>query len=257
MSRRVCRTLLAGAWLALAACTVRPSDQPPVQVAAAADLARAFPEVGEAFTRETGVKVRFSFGSSGLLARQLAEGAPWDAFASADEGFVDQVVAAGACDGTSRARYARGRIVVWWRDAAQVAPPASLADLADARFTRIALAQPEHAPYGRAGREALRAAGVWDEVARRLVYGENVRQALQFAASGNADLAIVARSLVERSGGRWLEIPASAHEPLDQTVVACQGGENAAGGARWARFVTSARALAILSRHGFDPPAQP
>lgn len=254
---RLCRPLFAGAVLALAACAAPPSDRPPVQVAAAADLARAFPEVGEAFTRETGVTVVFSFGSSGLLARQLAEGAPWDAFASADEGFVDQVVASGACGGVSRARYARGRIVLWWREPVPIAPPASVADLADARFTRIAMAQPEHAPYGRAAREALQAAVVWERVAGRLVYGENVRQALQFAASGNADVAIVARSLVGRSGGRWLEIPASAHAPLDQTVVACRGGRNVEGGARWARFVTSGPALAILSRHGFDPPAPP
>lgn len=257
MIRCVCWPLLTGAWVALAACTAPSSDRQPVQVAAAADLARAFPEVGEAFTRQTGVKVGFSFGSSGLLARQLAEGAPWDAFASADEGFVDQAIVAGACAAASRARYARGRIVLWWREPVRIAPPASVADLADARFTRIALAQPDHAPYGRAAREALRAAGVWDIVAGRLVYGENVRQALQFAASGNADVAIVARSLVERSGGQWLEIPASAHAPLDQTIVACRGGRNVGGGARWARFVTSEPALAILARHGFDPPARP
>lgn len=255
MNRGQWRPLLAGTCLALASCAAPPAGRPPVQVAAASDLARAFPEVAEAFTRETGATVVFSFGSSGLLARQLAEGAPWDAFASADEGFVDQAVSAGACAAGSKARYARGRIVIWWREPGQTAPPASLADLADARFTRIALAQPEHAPYGRAAREALRAAGLWEVVKGRLVYGENVRQALQFAASGNADVAIVARSLVKESGGRWLEVEQSSHAPLDQALVACSGGRNPDGGAAWVRFVTSPPARAILLRHGFDRPA--
>ncbi len=243
----------AGALLLAASCTQAPPAPPAVHVAAAADLARAFPEMAEAFTRETGSAVAFTFGSSGLLARQLAEGGPWDAFASADEGFADQAVARGACDASSRARYARGRLVLWWR-AGLPAPPASLADLTGPAYARIARAQPEHAPDGRAALEALRTAGVWEAIAPRVVYAENVRQALQFAESGNVDVALVARSLVEASGGRWLDVPAAMHAPLDQVIVACQRGPNPEGGAAWVRFVTSPAGRAILRRHGFDPP---
>lgn len=254
---RAVERLLAAALMALPGCAAPVPGPRPVHVAAAADLARAFPEVAEAFTRETGEPVVFSFGSSGLLARQLAEGAPWDAFASADAIFVDQAVASGACADGWRARYARGRLAVWWRTPPPAAPPSSLAEVGDDRFGRIALAQPEHAPYGRAAREALQSAGVWEAVSGRVVYGENVRQAMQFAASGNADLAIVARALAQHGGGGWLEIAAEAHAPLEQTVVACRGGRNPAGGTAWARFVTSAAALEILARHGFDPPGAP
>ncbi len=248
---------LAAATVLLAACGGPAPGPEPVHVAAAADLARAFPEVADHFTRDTGTPVVFTFGSSGLLARQLAEGGPWDAFASADEAFVEQAVAAGACDAATRARYARGRLVVWWRVPPPVEPPGTLADLADQRFARVAIAQPEHAPYGRAAREALQSAGVWATVAPRLVLGENVRQAMQFAASGNAQAALVARSLVGASGGGWFDVPASAHAPLDQAHVACRGGRHPEGGRAWVAFVASPAAQGILRRHGFDPPAAP
>jgi molybdate transport system substrate-binding protein len=245
---------IGGTMLLLAACGRTTVGPPPVHVAAAADLARAFPEVAARFTRDTGTPVVFTFGSSGLLARQLAQGGPWDAFASADEVFVEQAVAAGACDAATRARYARGRLVVWWREPPPVAPPATLEELADGRFARVAIAQPEHAPYGRAAREALQGAGVWTALAPRVVFGENVRQALQFAASGNAQAALVARSLVDARGG-WFEVPASMHAPLDQAIVACRTGGSPEGGSAWVRFVTSPPAQAILREHGFDPPA--
>lgn len=248
---------LAAVALLVAAACVPSRDGTPVQVAAASDLARAFPEVGEAFTAATGTPVVFSFGSSGLLARQIAEGGPWDAFASADERFVEQAVAGGRCDGATRSRYARGHLVVWWRTPPTVAPPRSLSDLADPRFARIALAQPDHAPYGRAAREALQAAGLWAGVASRVVYGENVRQAMQFAASGNAEVAMIARSLVGPGEGDSLDVDPSAHAPLDQAIVACRGGRNPEGGRAWVRFVVSPPARAILVRHGFDAPAAP
>ena len=244
--------LLAG--LTMAACAAPARQDAQVRVAAAADLSRALPDVAAAFTAASGTEVALTFGSCVVLATQLVQGAPFDAFASADEAFANQATASGACRADTKQRYARGRLVAWWRADAPLTPPASLADLADPRFRHVALANPEHAPYGRAAKQALEAAGVWTRLAARLVYGENVRQALQFAESGNADVALVAASLAEGAGGRTLPIDGALHAPLTQTVVACVRGEHVAGGAAFAAFLAGPDARAILQRHGFDPP---
>lgn len=240
--------LLAG----LAACSHRAPAE-PLRVAAAADLSRAFPELGAAFTRSTGVAVTFSFGSSGQLARQVIEGAPYGVLASADVAFVDQASASGACEAASRAVYAEGRIGVWTASDG-VSPPASLADLRDPRFRRIAVASPEHAPYGRAARQALEAAGVWADVEPRVVYGSNVLQALQFAQTGNADAAIIARSLAPSAGGRFAPIDAASHRPLVQALTVCARGASLAPARAFARFVASEPGRTILRRHGFTVP---
>jgi molybdate transport system substrate-binding protein len=153
-----------------------------VRVAAAADLAIAFKEVGAAFERASGKKVEFSFGSTGLLAKQIAEGAPFDVFAAANISYVDEVVRAAACDGATKKLYAKGRIVMWSTDKAQL--PASLDDLKDAKYAKVAIANPEHAPYGLAARQAMTKAGVWQTVEPRAVFGENVQQTLMYAQSG-------------------------------------------------------------------------
>ena len=158
--------------------------------------------MADAFTTATGQRVELTFGASGLLLRQVVEGAPFDLFVSADETMVDVAIVRGACLRDTRSLYASGELSLWWRRDLPVDPPASLGDLADARFRHIAIANPDSAPYGRVAKEALVAAGVWDAVAPRLVYGENVRQALQFAQSGNAEVALVGRALAvaERGG---------------------------------------------------------
>jgi len=138
--------LAAGTIVPAAGCG-GPGDTSPVRVAAAADLARAFPDVAAAFTARTGQAVALSFGSSGILAHQLVEGAPFDAFAAADVAFVDRAVAAGACRADSAVLYARGQLALWWRAGLDVAPPRRFADVADARFRRVAIANPDHAPY--------------------------------------------------------------------------------------------------------------
>jgi len=238
---------------ALAACRSSSSSPAPLQVAAAADLTLAFEEVGQAFTARTGRPVVFTFGSTGLLARQLAQGAPFVVFAAANVAFVDDVVARGVCDGATRRPYARGRLALW-SPAGGVSPPTSLADLASPRFGRIAIGHPEHAPYGMVAKAGLQRAGVWDVVAPRLVHGENIRQTLQFAQSGNADVAIVARSLVvDDHTNPWVTVDAAVHPPLDQALVVC-GTRDRADAVAFADFVASAAGQAILARHGFDPP---
>jgi molybdate transport system substrate-binding protein len=236
-----------------------PADQAapePVRVAAAADLAFAFEALGKAFEQHTGQAVVFSFGSTGLLALQLKEGAPFDVFAAANVSYVDGVVAAGVCDGTTKAPYARGRIALWTRHDGPV-PPRTLADLADPRFKKIAIANPDHAPYGQAARDALKAAGLWERVQPRLVLGENVRQTFQFAETGNAETAIVALALVVGDvKNPWTLVDDTLHPPIAQALAVCLGGKNREGGRAFARFVNSDEGRAVMKQYGFLLPGE-
>ncbi|MCE9578499.1 MAG: molybdate ABC transporter substrate-binding protein [Deltaproteobacteria bacterium] len=250
------RVLLLAATLTLA-CGGKRADPAQIHVAAAADLTRAFTEVGAAFKAKTGIEPVFTFGSTGLLAKQLGQGAPFDLFAAANISYTDGLVADGTCAADSRALYARGRLVVWTSTA--IAPPKRLEDLADPRFAKIAIANPDHAPYGVAAKAALTKVGIWSAVEPRMVYGENVQQALQFAQSGNADAAVIALSLSAiTDDGKTLAVDPALHPPLDQALVVCSHGGNAKGGAAFAAFVSSPEGREIMNRYGFLlPPAAP
>lgn len=221
----------------------------PLLVAAASDLAPAFTELGEDYTARTGREVTFTFGSSGQLAQQLVNGAPYDVFASASVGYVDQVLAAGRGDPGTEADYAYGRLVVW-----SPHEPVALEQLARPQVARIAVANPEHAPYGVAAVEALRSAGIHDRVRDRLVYGENVTDTLRLASSGNADVAVVALSLALASGGRHTLIPEHSHAPLRQALVVTAPEGPATDARAFADLVTSPAGRAVLDRHGFSLP---
>lgn len=229
----------------------------PLRVAAAADLALAFHEVGVAFEKENGKHVDFSFGSTGLLAKQIEQGAPFDAFAAANVSFVDEVVKSGACFPDTKRLYAKGRIVLWSKD--KSALPKTVGDLSDAKYVKIAIANPEHAPYGRAAKQAMTKAGVWKDLEPRMVYGENVQQTLTYAQSGNAEVAIVALSLAIATPDNFVPIDPELHEPLDQAMIACKGGS---GGARlnearaFLDFVASEAGRAIMRRYGFLLPGE-
>ncbi|MEZ4309002.1 MAG: molybdate ABC transporter substrate-binding protein [Polyangiaceae bacterium] len=216
-------------------------------------LARSRRSAGS-FEAKTGKKVVLSFGSSGLLAKQIAEGAPFDLFAAANVSFADDAVKSGRCQADTKRLYARGRIVLWTRRGAPMA--ASLSDLTSDRFTKIAIANPEHAPYGKAAREALEHAGIWEQVKPKIVFGENVRQALQFAETGNADAAIVALSLAKVTDGEVTEVPEDAHAPLDQAMVVCGTGPRAAVAEDFAAFVGSPEGRAIMNKFGFVLPGE-
>jgi molybdate transport system substrate-binding protein len=247
---------VASLFFTLVACGSGDAAPPPIRVAAASDLSRAFEELGGHFERQTGQRVVFTFGSTGLLSQQLRAGAPFDLFAAAQASYADDVIAAGACDGATKAPYARGRIVVWTKRGG-VRPPRSLAELADARFKHVALASPEHAPYGRAAKEALMRAGVFVALEGRLVLGENVRHALQQAESGNAEAAIVALSLVALDRDNpWLLVDEAEHAPLEQALVVCTRGARRDGGEAFARFVSSSEGREVLRRHGLLLPGE-
>jgi molybdate transport system substrate-binding protein len=243
--------------IALPACKREaPREAEPIRVAAAADLTLAFEELGRVFEQQTGQRVSFSFGSTGLLAKQLREGAPFDVFAAANVSFVDEVVSAGACDGATKAPYARGRIAVWTKRGA-VAPPAAFEELADARFARIAIANPEHAPYGQAAKQALQSTNIWSQVESRLVLGENVRQTLQFGESGNVEAAIVALALVVNDRDNpWFVVEERLHHPINQALVVCNRGARREGGEAFARFVNSEPGRAVMRRYGFLLPGE-
>jgi molybdate transport system substrate-binding protein len=250
--RLVSALLLSSALVA--GCKAPPNDE-PVLVAAAADLTVAFEEMGKLFESRTGQKVTFSFGASGALAKQLSQGAPFDLFAAANSAFVDGAVRAGACDGTTKALYARGHLVVWSnRDGLRLH---ALSDLQSPDIKHIAIANPEHAPYGKAAREALIQSGLWRALEAKIVQAENVRQALQFAQTGNADVAIVARSLVVKDErGSHLLLDPALHAPIEQTLVVCRHGKNAAGARAFAQLVESRDGQALLERYGFDGSAE-
>jgi molybdate transport system substrate-binding protein len=228
-----------------------------ITVAAASDLRFAFEELGETFERDTGTEVTFSFGSSGQLATQITNGAPFDLFASADVAFVREVVAAGRADGSTVATYAFGRLVVFSRSSGPGAVT-TLAGLADPDVRSVSIANPEHAPYGVAAEQALRSAGVYDRVGPKLVLGENVSDTLRLVTSGNADAAIVARSLViDEDEGRWALVDASAHEPLEQALVVTGFDPATTDAAQaFADLVSSPTGRAVLGRHGFLLPSE-
>jgi molybdate transport system substrate-binding protein len=239
--------------LALSAACSHPGE-PKVRIAAAADLARAFTELAAEFKTRAGTALELELGSSGLLAKQIEQGAPFALFAAANRAYVDQVVAAGKCDGATIQPYARGQLVVWTPSG--VTGPRALADLADPRFHKIAIANPAHAPYGVAAQQALERAGLWAQLQDRIVLGDNVQATMLYARERNADAAIIAQSLaVVTDGGASLAIDPALHAPLDQVLVVCGHGAEADVARRFAAFVGSPDGREVMSRYGFVLPA--
>ncbi|HEX2671941.1 MAG TPA: molybdate ABC transporter substrate-binding protein, partial [Polyangiaceae bacterium] len=188
-------------------------------------------------------------------ARQLEQGAPFDLFLAANVSYVDQVVKAGVCDGNTVASYARGRLVIWVTGpgGAELTP----ASLADARFKHIAIANPDHAPYGKAARDALTRAGVWSNLSERMVYGENVQQTFELARSGNADAAIVGLSLaLGTKEGSWATVDETLYAPIEQALVVCNRGTNTAGALRMKAFIEAPAGRTILRKYGFLLPGE-
>jgi molybdate transport system substrate-binding protein len=226
-----------------------------LRVAAASDLRVAFEDMGKQYEAKTGRKVDFTFAATGLLEKQLEQGAPFDVFAAANITFVDDAIKNGACDGATKALYGIGRLAVWTKGTDK-AP--SLADLANEKYKRIAIANPDHAPYGKAAKEALMKAGVWDKIQGRLVFGENVEQTKQFAQSGNADAAIIGlSSALAATDGVYTSVDPSMHAPLEQALVVCKGKGGPRDRAKdFATFVQSAEGRATMNKHGFLLPGE-
>jgi molybdate transport system substrate-binding protein len=227
----------------------------PLTVSAAACLTPAFQELGRLFERDTGLAVGCGFGATGRLARQIEQGAPVDVFAAADPSYLVELERQGLILRGTRTSFARGRLVLW-------SPPDSplqfeaLADLLAPAVERLAIANPDHAPYGVAAREALRRAGLWEQLHPRLIMGRNVRQALHYAETGNVDAALVALSLVQRNRGRWTAVDPGLYAPIDQAVAVIRGTSRPAAAQRFAAFLRAPAAQAVLHEYGFLPPAR-
>jgi molybdate transport system substrate-binding protein len=249
---------LAAFLLALAcvtACKDKPVTTVPAQgeltVAAASDLTPAFEEIGREFESTHKIKVIFMFGSTGLLARQIENGAPVDLFAAANVSYIDQLDQKGLIIPDSKAIYARGRITLWTPNDSTLRL-AGIADLARPEVQRIAIANPDHAPYGLAARQALESAGIWERVQAKLVYGDNIRQTLQYAETGNVDVAIVALSLSTQSHGRWSLIPEELHQPIDQGLGIVKSSKNEQAARAFADFLRGPQGRAIMKKYGFQ-----
>jgi len=245
-----------GVWLALVLCglTVRASEQ-DLRVAAASDLQAALPAIAAQFEKATGHHVVLTFGSSGNFATQIENGAPFDVFMSADIEYPRRLEASGVAVRGSLYEYATGRLVLWARKDSGVDLGRGVAVLADANVTRIAIANPTHAPYGRAAVAAMRHEGLYDRVQSKLVLGENISQTAQFAESGNATVGLIALALAlgpaMKDAGTYAEIPTTFYPPIEQAAVVIRASKQKAVAAEYIEALKGQAARAMLQSFGF------
>ncbi len=245
-------SLLCLIGLLLSACVSLPATQPAaLTVSAAANVQPAFEEIGAAFTAQTGTPVAFNFGATGALAQQIAAGAPADVFAAANTADVEALAARGHIAADTIRPYAIGRLVLYSNTGAEVT---RVEDLARPDVKRIAIANPERAPYGVAAREAMQAAGVWDAVQDRLVMGESVGQAFQYAKTGNVDVAFAPLSLTMDETGVAYVVSPSLYGPIVQALGVVSGSPNATAARSFVEFVTGPAGREVLQRYGYDLP---
>jgi molybdate transport system substrate-binding protein len=231
-----------------------------LSVAAAANLVYALDALNTEFARSAPeVAVTSATGASGSLVAQIAHGAPYDVFLSADRGFAEALVSAGNGDAKSLSTFALGRLVLWTtREGIDISDIA--AAVRSPRVRKLAVANVDTAPYGRAAKQALRSLGAWDAAEAKVVVGENISQTAQWIETGNADAGFVALSIVIsprlKGRGRWTEVPAALHEPLEQCAVITTHGSANPAAARYVAFLHSPAARAILEAFGYGiPPA--
>src|SRR5215469_10842802 len=247
--------------LMLAALSVCAGAQ-QITVAAAADMNYAVKELAQRFEQRSGSKVTLSFGASGILFSQISNGAPFDLFFSADEEYPKKLVAAGIADGSALKIYAIGHLVLWVPNSSPFNPAQlQMNTLVQPEVKRIAIANPQHAPYGRAAMAAIEHYGLKDAVARKLVFGENVSQAAQFAQSGNAQAGLIALSLamspVMQSAGKYWELPTDAYPEFKQAAVIVSSSKQKKAAATFLDFVLSPEGATVFRQFGLTPPAHP
>jgi molybdate transport system substrate-binding protein len=230
----------------------------PLSVAAASDLQGVLPDIARQFERQSGRAVRLTFGSSGNFFAQIQNGAPFDVYLSADIDYPRRLEQAGLVDPGSLHHYATGEIVLWTTKASGISLDAGLQALRSPGIRHIAIANPEHAPYGRAAVAALRRAGLYEAVQSKLVLGENISQAAQFVRAGSADVGIVARSisLIPNLAalGVSAPIPRESYEPIEQAGVIVRASREKGAAAEFMAFLKSPPIVALLQRFGFAAP---
>jgi molybdate transport system substrate-binding protein len=245
----IARWLAIGA-VAVCAAACRKAEQPGLTVAAAANLTDAFAQIGQAFTQETGVRVVFSYASTAQLTQQIENAAPFDVFAAADTGHVDQLIGDAKILPESRVIFARGRLALWDPQGAVK----NIEDLTAPSIRFVAIAKPEAAPYGEAAVESLKSLGIWDKIQPKVVYANNINMAKQYAATGNADAAFTAYSLVQNEPGRIIIVDETLHQPIDQAAGIVSASARRAEARRFVSFLTGNEGRDILERFGYQVP---
>lgn len=255
------RKRLLGGLVALVALVAATAAAQPLTVAAAADLQAVLPQLAGRFEQETGRPVQLTFGSSGNFFAQIQNGAPFDVFLSADIEYPGRLGRAGLAEPRSLTRYGVGRLALWTRKDSRVDLRGGLRALLAPRVRRIALANPAHAPYGRAAVAALRRLGLYEDVRARFVLGENVSQAAQFVQSGNADVGLIALSLAitpaMRASGTHVEILSSLHPPIEQGAIVLKAARDKAAARAFLAFLGRADSVGLLRASGFEVPSAP
>ena len=252
-------TLLEIAVLIFASQTSLRAAGQEIRIAAAADLQFAMVDLAGQYQTQTGNKLDVTYGSSGNFFSQIQNGAPFDVLFSADIEYPRKLEAAGLAEPGTLYQYAIGRVVIWTpADSTVDVAKQGWSALLDASVQKIAIANPEHAPYGQAAVAALRKARIYDQVSAKLVYGENISQAAQFVQSGNAQAGIVALSLAVspamKDGKRW-EIPAGMHPAIEQGAIVLKSAKNKQAARAFLNFAKSEAGRATLAKYGFTFPA--
>lgn len=252
MSKRT-RSLLA---LLVVICVCEFCAAQSITVAAAADLQFAMQDVAAQFQKETGKEVKLIYGSSGNFFQQLQNGAPFDMFFSANLDYPKKLEAAGLTEPESYYEYARGRIVIWVAKDSKLDLGSGLKVLLNPAIKKIAVANPQHAPYGQAAVAALQKEGIYDKVKDTFVLGENISQTASFVVSGSADVGIISLSLAlspnMKDNGRYSEIPSTDYPPIQQACVILSSSKNKDTARQFLSFIKTAVATDAMKRYGFD-----
>jgi molybdate transport system substrate-binding protein len=216
------------------------------------------PEVAARFEKETGKKVKMNFGSSGQFLLQIENGAPFDLFFSADVQYPQRLEAEGLAQSGTLYKYAIGKLVLYVPNGSPLDLSKGLAALQSPQAKKIAIANPEHAPYGRAAVESLKTEGLYDSVQSKFVMGENISQTAQFVQSGAADAGILALSLVlspkMKGAGCYVEIPDSDHAPMEQAAIILKSSKDRATAALFLDYIRKPEIVSLMSQYGFTLP---
>ena len=246
-------TVQAGAVAITAGAQQAPSL--PLMVFAAADLGAPFAQIVPQFEKQAGIDVTLVLGSTGMLAQQIRNGAPADVFFAANESFINDLTAENLTLRDSNVIYARGRIAAVTLRSAGIRVN-RLEDLTDARIRRIAIANPQHAPYGLAAKQALESVGLWKQLEGKLVFGENVQQAVQFVRSGSAEAGLVARSVADTPDLQWNLVDEKRHTPLSQMAVVLARTKQQHAAMSFLHFVNGAGGREVMRQFGFLLPGE-
>lgn len=227
-----------------------------ITVAAAADLQFAMQDISSKFQKESGKTVKVIYGSSGSFFQQLENGAPFDMFFSANLDYAKKLERDGLTEPESYYEYAKGKIVLWVRNESGIDLNSGMKVFLDPSIKKVAIANPEHAPYGQAAVAAMQKENIYAQVKNKLVLGENISQTATFVESGSADIGIVALSLVVspnmKDKGRYVVVPASDYPPIEQACVILRSSKNKDTAQQFLSFIKTAAMADVLRSYGFD-----